>query len=417
MSGENAQKPKQAAADPLAFASSLESVYADAEAITEKVTLTLRDTNQFWFVIPNGILPSDPSVDITVPYMRFTPEGRRTNMLTRMIFSRDGGAVADTVSGKRLLLEFRPCVLLSRSKEGRTQVQRMESFDGPLVTSEQQTRPPEPQPQGAAIPDIGVLLEGLQETRKSLDTIDTLLAKPDALLTEDEQKRQELQETLASTKDKVLMGLGDLGNVLSLRDQHTLDHWRQEVSKALSTTIEAMVAFDDLAGQVRDDKRRELEVLRQSIDAYFSTIDPAINVEQCRRFSAGVNQIILEDRKQTLEVKRGRIEKTVERNYDHIISSLWPSVNKGTTLPLIPHPTLEAAEGYFAKIVLNMIHIVMVVRLGGLSIRLDTMTYSRLHSDLRGWDTTNPPRVHIVDRRRFLALRSGAGQSGLASFD
>ncbi len=89
-------------------------------------------------------------------------------------------------------------------------------------------------------------------------------------------------------------------------------------------------------------------------------------------------------------------------------------MGKGSSLPLIPHPQAEPAEGYAAKFVLNMIHVIMVVRFGGLSIRLDSERYPRLFNELRGWDAAHPPRVHIIDRRSLAALRSSKGKKLLA---
>ena len=404
--------------DPLAFSTSLDAVYEDAEKIKGTLSLTVRNSNQFWFVLPDGVLPNNPNADITVPYLRFTVEGRRANMLTRMMFMRNGGVIATAANDYRLLIDFRPCLLLTRTGEGRSLIQRVDDHGVPVpIEEEAQTSPPSPEPDGLNIPDIGELLGGLQQTRKSLDTIDTLLTVPDALLTEDEEKRRELQETIAATKDKALIGLGQLGDVLARGTEQSLEEWRQGVSTALAATIEAMVAFEDLADHVRDEKRRELEALRQSIESYFATIDPKLDMAACRKFSAGVNQIILEDRKEALQTKRIRLEGQVERSYDYIISSLQQTLGKNSSLPLIPHPFAEPAPGYQAKLVLNMIHIVMVVRFGGLSIQLDSESHPRLHQELRGWDEVHPPRIHIVDQKRYATLKNlGAKTSGLPTF-
>lgn len=409
-------KKKKGASDPLSFSAALDSVYAGAEAMEGGVSLLIQDANQYWFVLPDDILPSNPEADVSVPYLRFTVEGRRAAMLTRMAFMREGGAVIDAVSGKKFLLEFRPCIMLSRSKEGHSMATQVEEVNGvPMLAKCEPAEPaapppPPPEPEGTKIPDIGELLEGLQQTRKSLDTIDALLEAPDALMTEDEETRQELRETINATKDKALIGLGQLGDVLARGADQTLEEWREGVSQALSATIEAMVAFDDLADHVRDEKRRELEALRQSIESYFATIDPKTDMEACKKFSTGVNQIILAERKDTLKTKRNRLEKNIERSYDYIISALQQTLGKGSSLPLIPHPQAEPAEGYAAKFVLNMIHVIMVVRFGGLSIRLDSERYPRLFNELRGWDTGHPPRVHIIDRRGLAALRSSKGK-------
>jgi hypothetical protein len=389
----------KATKDPLSFNTSLERVYTDAGQIQDNITLTILDGNQFWFVLPDGILPNNPEADVSVPYLRFTVEGRRAAMLTRMMFSRDGGVMTDGTAGKKLLVSFQPCILVSRNKEGQSIVRQLEEVDGVPVIRDDPAPPPEPE--GTRIPDIGELLDGLQQTRKSLDTIDTLLTQPDALLTDDEAQRQELQQSIAATKDKALIGLGQLGEVLARGGEQSLEEWRAGVSAALHATLEAMVAFEDMSDHVRDEKRREMEALRQSIESYFATIDPKIDIEACRKFSTGVNELILEERKDTLTTKKVRLEKHIEHSYDHIISSLQQTLGKGGSLPLIPHPIAEPAPGYTAKFVFNMIHVVMAVRFGGLSIRLDTERHPRLHSDLRGWNAAHPPRIHVVDRRRF----------------
>ncbi|MEI6985196.1 MAG: hypothetical protein WCK65_03625 [Rhodospirillaceae bacterium] len=410
--------------DPLTFATSLDATLADAAKITGTLELTIRDGNQFWFVIPDGILPNNPNADVTVPYLRFTVEGRRATMLTRMVFTREGGVIADAATGKKFLLEFRPCVMLTRTKDGGTIVNTVEESDGVPVfeRSQDKTAPPAPEPkstepQGTQIPDIGELLEGLRQTRMSLDTIDNLLTAPDNLLAEDEGKRRELQGTIAATKDKALIGLGQLGDVLARGTEQSLDEWREGVSNALNATIEAMVSFDDLAEHVRDGKRREMEALRQSIESFFATIDPKADADACRKFSTGVNQIILTERKDTLKVKAVKLEKNVERSYDHIIASLQQVLGKGSSVPLIPHPFAEPAPGYETKFVLNMIHIVMAVRFGGFSIRLDCELHPRLQNELRGWNVANLPRIHFTDRKNFAALHSSGGKRKLAIFE
>ncbi|MEI7606042.1 MAG: hypothetical protein WCJ64_01535 [Rhodospirillaceae bacterium] len=392
----------------------------DADAMDETLKLVILDGNQFWFVLPDGILPNNPEADVTIPYLRFTVEGRRSNMLTRMVFMRDNGVIKDETAGKRLLVEFRPCILVGRNKEGRAIVQKVEDLDNLPKTDDAAPEPakpappkPPPEPEGTKIPDIGELLAGLQETRKSLETIDTLLEAPDALLEQDEGKRKTLQDTIAATKDKALIGLGQLGDVLTRGAEQSLDEWREGVSKALAATIEAMVSFDDMAEHLREGKRREMETLRHSIESYFATIDPKVDFEACRKFSTGVNQLILEDRKETLELKKGKIEKNIEQGYDYIIASMQQMLGKGTSMPLIPNPFTEPAEGYMCKFVFNMVHIVMAVRFGGLSIALDCERYPRLYGELKGWNEVRPPRVHIVDRRRFDAVKSG---KKLASF-
>lgn len=379
---------------PSSFHSVLDSVCTEAERARNELTLSIRRDNEFWFILPDGILPAAPSADSWLPYLSLDPNGRRAYLLARTAFSGNNGAIIDSVSGKSILVEFQPCVLVGRNKEGRGTVKRFDDMK-PL-------KPPPPvaapEPEGPVIPDVGALLTGLEETRQTLCTVDTLLDDPDSLLTEDEDKRRELQGVIAATKDRALIGLERLGQALSLGPSQPTEEWRENVHQALTETIEAMVSFEDLADDLRDEKRRELEVLHRSIVAYFARIDPKLNAEACQQFSRGVNQIILEDRKVSLTDKCERIEKTIEKDYEYIISTLQGFVGKGASLPMIPFPFVEPAAGYLVKLVFNMVHLAMAVRSGGLSIRLETSRFPRLHDDLRGWDVAHPPRVYIVDR-------------------
>jgi hypothetical protein len=381
--------------EPSAFHSVLDSVCADADRARDGLTLTIRRDNEFWFVLPDGILPAAPGTDNWLPYLSLDPNGRRAYLLARMAFSRNSGAISDSLTGKGILMEFQPCILVGRTKEGRGTVKR---FDDSGLKPLRPPPPPPPEPEGPVIPDVGELLSGLEQTRQTLQTVDTLLDDPDSLLTEDEDKRRELQGAIAATKDRALIGLERLGEALSLGPSQPTEEWRENVHQALTATIEAMVSFEELADDLRDEKRRELEILHQSIVAYFARIDPKLNAEACQQFSRGVNQIILEDRKVTLTEKRDRIEKNIEKDYEYIISTLQGFVSKGSNLPLIPFPFVEPVTGCQLKVVFNMIHLAMAVRFGGLSIKLETSKSPRLHDELRGWDMVHPPRVYITDR-------------------
>ena len=145
-------------------------------------------------------------------------------MLTRMVFMRENGLVVDSASGKRIMLEFRPCVLVGKSKEGKGTVHHDDqSGEKPAGVAVAKPKPAAPSPpsavaEGAEVPDIGELLAKLQQTRKSVETIDALLADPGALLSEDEAKRLELEATIAQTKDRALIGLCLLYTSPSPRD-------------------------------------------------------------------------------------------------------------------------------------------------------------------------------------------------------
>lgn len=421
-SQSSSKKPTADDSDPLSFTSSLDMVCAEIEKIKGDLTLTVRDGNQFWFILPDGVLPNNPEAEVSISYIRFTAEGRQATMLTRMVFMRENGTILDSTTGRRLLLEFRPCVLVGRSKEGRGTLHYEEGFEdrpadgaGPAAkpkaaVATPEAPPPPASPEGPEVPDIGELLAGLQQTRKSLETIDTLLGAPDALLDDDEAKRQELRTTIAITKDRALIGLGELCDILARGSEQPAEEWRDSVSKTVATIIEAMVAFEDLGEHIREEKRRELEGLRQAIEGYFANIDPQRDSAACKKFSQGINTIILTERKQDLQVKKSRIQKNIEKSYDHVISVLQQSMPKGSSLALVPHPFVIPAEGYFAKIVMNMVHVAMVVRFGGFSIRLDTEDYPKLFTELRAWDKEHPPRLHIVDRRRYASFKANLDQ-------
>jgi uncharacterized protein Yka (UPF0111/DUF47 family) len=67
-----------------------------------------------------------------------------------------------------------------------------------------------------------------------------------------------LQGTIAATKDRALIGLGRLGEALSQGTSQPTEEWRENVHQALTETIEAMVSFEELADDLRDEKRQEL---------------------------------------------------------------------------------------------------------------------------------------------------------------
>jgi len=390
--------------DPLDFSTSVDLVFRDAAEIRDNLTFRFQDGNQLWFILPDGVLPAHPEIDVSVPYLRFTAQGRRDCMLTRLIFMRNQGAVEDLASGLSLRLEFRPCTLVGRTSEGRSYSRRgdpLKPDQGPEGTT---GAAPGPAAGGTEVPDIGALLAGLEQTRASLGTIDTLLQTPDALLVEDDRQRHQLQQTLSTTRDQVLIGLGQVGELLSRRTDQPLEEWRLDLSKAISDTIEAMVTFEDMSPLVREEKRRELEALKNSIQSYFGSIDPETDYAACRRFSSGVNKLLLEDRRQTLAHKQANLTRSLSRSYDGIISTLQHLMPKGVELPLIPFPHVEPVAGAQGLVVLNMIHLVLALRFGGLSIRLETENHPRLGSLLTVGDGTTPPRLHIIDRRRFALL-------------
>ena len=233
------------------------------------MTLSVRNVNEFWFVLPDGVLPSEPVLDHWMPYLRQEPEGRRACLLTRMAFNHNSGLLTDSETGAKIKVEFTPCLFISRRIDGRQAVKGIEdewlsAFDPPAP----------PEAESPMIPDLGSLLSGLDETRKTLGTIETLLNDPSALLTDDDERRKTLQVTIVATKDRALIGLEKLGEVLSHGSTQPLDEWRECVHHALTETIDAMVSFEHLADDLRENKRRELEHLHKTVVAYFARMIP-----------------------------------------------------------------------------------------------------------------------------------------------
>ena len=378
------------------FSDSLEAAHLDCKRVQNALVFNIKNVNEFWFVLPDGVLPSAPVVDHWLPYLRQAPEGRRACLLTRMAFNHNGGIFTDSMTGVRIKVEFTPCLLISRGNDGRQQVKGLpddwlSAFD-PVVPTE---------PEGSLVPDLSTLLSGLEETRQTLETIETLLVDPSALLTDDEERRLSIQASVIATKDRALIGLEKLGEVLSHGATQPVDEWRECVQQALSDTIDAMVSFEHLADDLQENKKRELELLHRSIVTYFSHIDPSLNGEACEQFSKGINQIILKDRRQVHQDVHQQIEKKLESDYGHAITLIQNFLSKGASMPLIPFPTLESGAGCQARIVINMVHVAMAVRHCGLAIRLDAAKCKRVQDEFRGWDIVKPPRLFIVSNSNF----------------
>jgi hypothetical protein len=379
------------------FADSVETAFAVADKAAGKVLLSVRERNQFWVVLPSGILPDLNAVNVSIPYLRFTTEGRAAILSARLAFATDGNVLTDFVTAQRFVIEFAPCVIVGRNAEGRATVHQLDPAGGPP--------PPEAVAEDAvAVADIGEVLDGLRRTRSSLDTVNSLLENPAALLVTDEQERCDLHERIAATRDHTLVGLERLGAALSCDPGQAPDAWRRDVSEALEATLEAMVSFGELGDCVRDDKREEMARLRVAVEGYLNTLDPLVNADECRKFSSCVNLVLLEERKTGLTSENSRLEQRLEVSYESLIASLQTLVGRGSSLPMIPYPMVEPAPGCEARLSLNMIHIVMAVRFGGLSLRLNLERHPRLFQNLQGWDESHPPTLHIVDRDRFIRL-------------
>ncbi|MEI8395962.1 MAG: hypothetical protein WCF85_14570 [Rhodospirillaceae bacterium] len=347
--------------------------------------LAILDRNQFWFILPDGKLPDPATSESVIPNLR-SAAGRAAVLQVRTVFLKDAVLFAEgREQDGPVRVEFQPCRIGHKKEEG---------AEAPAGSTDM-----------IEIPDIGELLTGLGEVEKSLEVTDSLLAGPAALTCRDEAQRQALNETISLTRDRVLTGLSELGTVLTLSDGQSREDWQAQVSAAAAAAIEAMIAFDDLADHVREDKIRELTTLRSSIERYFRSVDPSIDIDACHKFSRGINKLILGRHKQALTLKKDRIDTGVEGACDRIISSLQRVMPHAAGMASMPRPFILFDEGCYTKFVLNMAHMVLAVENCGLSIRLDTDRHSRLHRELRGWDSAHPPRLHVTDRRRFEALR------------
>ncbi|MEI6558671.1 MAG: hypothetical protein WCO00_09710 [Rhodospirillaceae bacterium] len=378
-----------------------EEIYGDAGRSGNGLTLAVHDHNQFWFVLPDGVFLPEGEAEKHISGMR-SQTSRRAVMIARTVFLDQPLLIANGGSyTKRVLLEFQPCLLVGRSKEGKgtTRVESRLSLEAAPATA------------APVIPDMGPLLADLEQTAQSLELTEALLADPDQLTTRDDARRHELQGAIARTKDQVLVGLEGLGRVLAARDSQPREAWMAEISAAVTGTITAIVAFESFAEHIREDKMREMDALRQSIERYFGTVD--LTDETCEKFSRGINKMILEGHKVGLDRKKDGLETEIERTYEHIISTLHQALPRGTSISLLPRPTVGSANGFSVRFVFNMVHLVLAIQNGGLSIRLDTEGFPRFHADFRGWDETHPPQVHITERRRYEAVHRRRQTPGL----
>ena len=385
------------------FSKSLDEVTSCANEVVGKVMFSVRDKNQLYIVLPTGILPDTKKVDPSIPYLRFTMEGQKSVMLTRMAFMGDENILSDFLRKLiRYRIEFEPCMVIIKNSDGRAIVKQM----GQVATAVGETVSSAPANADAGITDIGILLEGIRQTRDSISAIENLLDAPDALLTNDEDDRLALRNRVVATKDQTLIELESLGEVISNFTGQPTDEWRQNVHTALAATVESIVSFSDLSPSLKAAKCKEMETLRQSIEGYLSHLDPVEDAEECNKFSSCFNKIILEDRKNTLDARLLKLEAKSEESNDAMISAIEGMVGNSSAMPMIPYPLASPANGCEAVLTLNMIHVVMAVRYGGLSIRLDLTNAPKLYRDLQGWDDRNPPQLHIVDRKRFVRLFS-----------
>ncbi|MDR3515177.1 MAG: hypothetical protein P4M00_05130 [Azospirillaceae bacterium] len=374
----------------------------DAEKAT--LTLTVHDQNQFWFVLSDGALPQGAERPRSVAAMR-EAANRQAVLLVRSVFLHNQAVIAtgDKAKGP-IRLEFQPHLLVSRKRDGTPGLR----IDTTLALGPGAGKPRpagDPDPEDTVIPDIGALIAGLEQTTRSLGMTDLLIADPTGLTSADEAERDDLLHAIVATKDHVLTELAGLGAVLAQRNTGSRETWLTCISGAVSATLEAMIAFDDFADHVREDKINELNALRHAIEGYFYRLDPTTDAAACTAFSRGINTLILEEHRGSLTRNKVHIESRIEGTYSDIIATLQRVLATNSTISFLPRPFLSPAEGFYTKFVFNMLHMVMAVQNGGLSIRLETKAHNQLHRDFHGWNQIRPPCVHITDRRSYEALQ------------
>ena len=381
--------------------SKLDHIFSKADAIAGSAAFTIRDKNQFYFVLPDGVLPDDSGKDATIPYLRLSPEGQKSVMLTRLAFVRDQNILTDiSMDQNRFLIEFSPIMIFLKNLQGQSLIKSL----GGTSPADLQKIVSTGTSSGTAIEDIGYLLEGIRRTRKSIDAINCLPDGPSALLTTNDDERKALRCRMEATRDETLISLERLGEAIHYKPEQTVDEWRQEIHNRLSTTIDSILALNQLSGASLDEKRNEMRTLQQSIEGYISHLDPVEDEKECKIFSSCFSQMILDEKKEALGAQLEGLETKMEVSYDALINAIQSMVGNSSAMPKIPYPVASPANGYLATLNLNMIHIVLAVRSGGLSMKLDLQEVPRLYRELNGWDDKNPPRLHIISRSRFAKL-------------
>ncbi|MEI6560150.1 MAG: hypothetical protein WCO00_17265, partial [Rhodospirillaceae bacterium] len=158
-----------------------------------------------------------------------------------------------------------------------------------------------------------------------------------------------------------------------------------------------MADLDGLPEEAKAGKLKALADLKQTVARYFATVDPNSPVVQ--KFSAGISELVLKERREVVQSKKSAIEADLEESYSALISVVQSAMPKGGNLSLLPLPRVEPAHACWGKIVFNMCHLVMAVQHGGFHMRLDIDPRNkRAWSDCRAWEERNPPQVHIVSQ-------------------
>ena len=375
-----------------AFTHILESALDDAEACAPGVVFAIRDGNQFWFVLPDGVLPEDPPS----AWGGFTDSHScYAHLLARLLFERAGGEVCAYPMGARLLLDFDPLSLPSRPR----------SVAANSVGRWGQCVPTSP---SAPINDLGPLLTDLDQTRKTLKTIGALLADPARM------GDREVQDAMIASRDRALLKMAELSEVLLKNDTQSSDVWKDAVQQALTTALEAMVVLDEMDPEKKAGKQDELLLLQQRVQAYFGS---ANTQQACRALAAGINGLLLGCRKDQLEAHRDYVGQKVEKTYTDLMKAVGLALQNGVNLfelarPLLtPHCSKAGSLAAFARLRFSMAQILLAVQHGGLA--MDMRMESRALST--SWIAKNvyqAPRVHIASHRAFqVAERRMSGAS------
>ena len=366
-----------------------DSIASDAEKLAGSVTLTIPDPGHIWLTLPDGALPGSEGGPSTLASMKL-PEKRHAVLLVRQIFLKDGFCTFN-VGGRRILIEFQPAIIAGRAKDGRA----FARTDSALSISDAKPKPPEPDPPD--VPDTGKLLESLQNSTKTLEAIDELLADPAAISSKDAETRAAAHEKLAAAKDKALNGLGTLSSILAEGDNGDREAWLARVAEASSSMVEDMADLDGLPEEAKSAKLKALDELKQTVARYFASVDPNSPVVQ--KFSAGIGALVLKERREVVQSKKDIIEKDLEEAYSALISVVQSAMPKGSNVSLLPLPRVEFAHGCWGKVVFNMTHLMMTVQNRGFHMRLDIDPRNkRVWNEFRAWEDRNPPQIHIVSQ-------------------
>ncbi len=364
----------------------LDTIAADAEKLAGGIALSIPDPGQIWITLPDGALPSPEGAPTSIAAMK-QPEKRHAVLLARQVFLRKGLCVLNA-DQRRVMVEFQPAMLAGRTKDGQAFAKADASLSLSAAT---------PEIERSAAPDLGALLQSVQNSTKSLEAIDGLLDDPSALSSTDEPTRAAAREKLAEAKDKALNGLGALSSILAEGDGGDRDRWLARVAEASGTMVEHMADLDGLPEGIKAGKLKALAEFKATVARYFATIDPNSPVAQ--RFSVSISKLVLKERREVAQSKKSVAEKQLEETYSALISVLQSAMPKGVNMSLLPLPRIEAAHGYWGKIVFNMCHLMMAVQNGGFHMRLEIDPRNkRAWNECRGWEDRNPPQVHIVSQ-------------------